>query len=98
MQLLSSLLCLGLAVASPISKRQYTGVTTENQLTDGTPCRAITILFARGTSEPGNVGELAGPPFFQAVVSLTSANDVAVQGVGDPQHPRGEHNQYRFGC
>lgn len=74
---------LPLALASPvdIEKRQYAGVTTENQLTDGTPCRAVTILFARGTTEPGNVGELAGPPFFQALVTDIGASNVAVQGV-----------------
>ena len=72
-----------LALSSPIDieKRQYTGVTTENQLTDGTPCRAITILFARGTTEAGNVGSLAGPPFFQAVANAVGAGNVAVQGV-----------------
>ncbi|KAK4546319.1 hypothetical protein LTR36_001996 [Oleoguttula mirabilis] len=78
---LSLLALASLAFASPITKRQYIGATTENQLTDGTPCRAITILFARGTSEAGNVGSLAGPPFFQAAVNMVGSADVAVQGV-----------------
>lgn len=77
---------LGLAMAAPAPrvlpvKRQYTGVDTENQLTDGTPCRELTIIFARGTTEPGNVGTLAGPPFFQAVANMIGASNVAVQGV-----------------
>ncbi|TKA68140.1 hypothetical protein B0A55_06949 [Friedmanniomyces simplex] len=81
MKLYLTLSLATLALANPITKRQYLGQTTENQLTDGTPCRAITILFARGTTEEGNVGTLAGPPFFQAVVNKVGASNVAVQGV-----------------
>lgn len=83
MQLLTLAALFGLALSSPIDieKRQYVGATTENQLIDGTPCRAITILFARGTTELGNVGSLAGPPFFQAVANAVGASNVAVQGV-----------------
>ncbi|TKA42169.1 hypothetical protein B0A54_07257 [Friedmanniomyces endolithicus] len=80
MKLLLSLSLAALAIANPIEKRQYAGQNTEIQLTDGTPCRAITILFARGTTESGNVGTLAGPPFFQAVVGKVGASKVAVQG------------------
>ena len=84
MFLLPSLLFLStltFTFATPIAKRQYAGQDTENQLLDGTPCRAITILFARGTTESGNVGTLAGPPFFQAVSNAVGAGNVAVQGV-----------------
>ncbi|KAK4963525.1 hypothetical protein LTR10_001154 [Elasticomyces elasticus] len=81
MKLLSLFTLATLAVASPIEKRQYLGKTTENQLVDGTSCRAITILFARGTTEQGNVGTLVGPPFFQAVANKVGASKVAVQGV-----------------
>lgn len=92
-----ALLSLGaLAAASPIVvkpivvKRQYTLDDTENQLTDGTPCRDLTILFARGTLEGGNVGEVAGPPFFQAVANMTGAAAVAVQGVSSA-FPTSQH-------
>ncbi|KAK4553892.1 hypothetical protein LTR86_009067 [Recurvomyces mirabilis] len=82
MHLLPSLLFLStLALGNPILKRQYIGSDTENQLVDGTPCRAITILFARGTTESGDIGTLAGPPFFQAVANAVGAGNVAVQGV-----------------
>jgi cutinase len=81
MKIISVFLTVAVAFASPLGKRQYAGVSTENQLTDGTPCRAITILFARGTTEAGNVGSLAGPPFFQAVANEVGADNVAVQGV-----------------
>jgi cutinase len=33
-----------------LSKRQYSG-DTYNQLTDGTACRAITVIYARGTTQ-----------------------------------------------
>ncbi|KAK4899416.1 hypothetical protein LTR27_003149 [Elasticomyces elasticus] len=89
MQFLSFFALATLAVASPIERRQYLGKTTENQLLDGTPCRAITILFARGTNEQGNVGTLVGPPFFQALATrwerVNYAADVAGFEVGgDP--------------
>ncbi|KAK5117800.1 hypothetical protein LTR85_008775 [Meristemomyces frigidus] len=87
--LLPLLSLASLTFANPIAKRQYIGATTENQLTDGTPCRAITILFARGTTESGNVGSVAGPPFFQAVVGSVGSGDVAVQGVDYPANVAG---------
>jgi cutinase len=38
-----------------LTKRQYNG-DTFNQLTDGTACRPITVIYARGTTQAGNVG------------------------------------------
>ena len=81
MKALVPLTLASLAFAGPVTRRQYAGVDTENQLTDGTPCRELTILFARGTTESGNVGTLAGPPFFQAVADEIGSSNVAVQGV-----------------
>jgi hypothetical protein len=58
--------------------------TTENDLADGS-CADITIIFARGTTETGNVGALVGPPFFDAVESQAGTGEtVAVQGVDYP--------------
>ncbi|KAI9879814.1 MAG: hypothetical protein M1830_006996 [Pleopsidium flavum] len=51
---------------------------TENHLGD---CAPLTVIFARGTVESGNVGALAGPPFFKALDAMVGANNVAVQGV-----------------
>ena len=56
------------------------GSDTRNDLTNGSPCKAVTIIFARGTTESGNVGTIAGPPFFSALGST----NVAVQGVDYP--------------
>lgn len=63
------------------TRRQYEGSNVSNQLTDGTACRAITLIFARGTFEGGNVGAIVGPFFAQQLVSDLSADQIAVQGV-----------------
>ncbi|KAK2030800.1 cutinase [Colletotrichum zoysiae] len=69
------------AVNPAISKRQYGD--TSNQLTDGTPCRPVTLIWARGTTQPGNLGEAGseGPAFFDALASIIGADNLAVQGV-----------------
>lgn len=54
--------------------------TTYNGLSSGS-CAEYTVIFARGTSEPGNVGVLVGPPLFLALQDLTS--DLTIQGVND---------------
>lgn len=91
MKLLSLLPYAALALAVPVAqnglavrdldKRQYATASTENQFTDGSACRAVTILFARGTTEAGNVGSSAGPPFSQALANEIGASNLAVQGV-----------------
>ncbi|KAK8105595.1 Cutinase [Apiospora kogelbergensis] len=47
-------------------------------------CGDIVVIFARGTTEPGNVGSLVGPPLFGALRKRMGANGgqtLAVQGV-----------------
>ncbi|KAI9167888.1 Cutinase [Paramyrothecium foliicola] len=65
-----------------LQARQYTS-STSNQLTDGTPCRAVTMIYARGTSQQGNIGDPAavGPLFFNSLASRIGASNLAVQGV-----------------
>jgi Cutinase len=53
---------------------------TRNDLTQDL-CQRVTVIFARGTVELGNVGALAGPPFFNALEAMLGAQSVAVQGV-----------------
>ena len=53
---------------------------TRNDLVNGV-CDAVTIIFARGTLELGNVGSLAGPPFFNALTAIIGSQNVGVQGV-----------------
>ncbi|WYZ40815.1 hypothetical protein EsH8_IV_001156 [Colletotrichum jinshuiense] len=69
-------------MSGAIAKRQYNG-DTFNQLTDGTACRKVTLIWARGTTQPGNVGEAGseGPAFFNALASRIGASNLAVQGV-----------------
>lgn len=44
-------------------------------------CTAMTVIFARGTTEPGNVGLVTGPPFFDALDSMLGPAAVTIQGV-----------------
>ncbi|KAF8864885.1 putative cutinase [Acephala macrosclerotiorum] len=55
--------------------------TTYNEL--GGTCQEYTVIFARGTSEPGNVGILVGPPFFDALRSAVGSANLVIQGVND---------------
>ncbi|KAH7336321.1 putative cutinase [Rhexocercosporidium sp. MPI-PUGE-AT-0058] len=55
--------------------------TTYNQLTSD--CKPYTVIFARGTVEPGNVGILVGPPFFDALRARVGTSALAVQGVNE---------------
>jgi hypothetical protein len=61
--------------------------TTRNDVLNaqgGQGCKGMTVIFARGTTEPGNVGQIAGPPFFDALNTAMGAGNVAVQGVDYP--------------
>ncbi|KAH8731536.1 cutinase-domain-containing protein [Phaeosphaeriaceae sp. PMI808] len=56
----------------------------QNDVTNGGACKAMTVLFARGTTEGGNMGTLAGPPFVTAIGEMMGAGNVAVQGIEYP--------------
>lgn len=56
---------------------------TRNDLVNGI-CAPVTVIFARGTLELGNVGSLAGPPFFNALTDIIGSQNLAVQGVDYP--------------
>ncbi|KAG8156444.1 hypothetical protein KVR01_013678 [Diaporthe batatas] len=56
------------------------GGDTQNGLLAGA-CKPLTIIFARGSGETGNVGTATGPPFFRAVAERVGAANMAVQGV-----------------
>lgn len=59
------------------------GDSTQNDVKNGA-CKPTTVLFARGTTEAGNMGTLAGPPFVQAIGQMMGADNVAVQGIDYP--------------
>ncbi|GKU00712.1 hypothetical protein FLAG1_02281 [Fusarium langsethiae] len=55
------------------------GGSTMNDLSG--ECKDVTVIFARGTTEAGNVGTAAGPPFFKALGEKIGQDKLAVQGV-----------------
>jgi len=55
--------------------------TTYNEL--GGTCKTYTVIFARGTTEPGNVGILVGPPFFDALRASVGTSALTIQGVNN---------------
>lgn len=67
---------------------QDLAVATGTQTTENDPegassasCAPMSVVFARGTTEPGNVGLVTGPPFFDALEAMLGTGQVAVQGV-----------------
>lgn len=71
--------------------------TTEDGMADigggdasGADCGDITVIFARGTTEAGNVGVIAGPPFFNEIERrLGNGKTLVVQGVDYPANVAG---------
>ncbi|KAK4238133.1 carbohydrate esterase [Achaetomium macrosporum] len=95
MKLLQLLAAAGLAVALPtapvevetlaeIEARQLLA-STRNDLENGdsSNCPRVILIFARGSTETGNMGSLVGPPLASALES-EYRNDIWVQGVGGP--------------
>ncbi|KAE8312590.1 cutinase-domain-containing protein [Aspergillus transmontanensis] len=64
---------------------------TENGVTQNAGCQELTFIFARGTSEMGNMGSVVGPPVANQLASLTG-NKVTVQGVDYPADAAGNAN------
>jgi hypothetical protein len=58
--------------------------STQNDVTNGGACKPMTVLFARGTTETGNMGTVAGPPFVSAIGTMLGTDNVAVQGIEYP--------------
>lgn len=67
--------------SASLDKRQFNFDITRNELGE---CKPVTVIFARGTIELGNVGSITGPPFFNALDVVLGAENVAVQGVDYP--------------
>lgn len=68
-------------LSESLSKQQFDYNINRNELDE---CRPVTVIFARGTIELGNVGSIAGPPFFNALEILLGSDNVAIQGVDYP--------------
>jgi len=60
---------------------------TANDVQNG-KCAPTTLIFARGTTEQGNMGMVVGPPLANQLISAMGGN-VAVQGVNYPADVEG---------
>ncbi|KAL0261631.1 hypothetical protein SLS55_003061 [Diplodia seriata] len=54
--------------------------STSNDVTDGV-CKPVTYIFARGTTETGNMGTTVGPALQQKLESALGADKLATEGV-----------------
>ncbi|OOF91413.1 carbohydrate esterase family 5 protein [Aspergillus carbonarius ITEM 5010] len=84
--LLTSLATLATAsplIADPSSlhARQFGTGITANELESGS-CKEVTFIFARGSTEMGNMGSVIGPPVCDQLKSKLGSDKVACQGVG----------------
>ncbi|KAI0886428.1 carbohydrate esterase family 5 protein [Annulohypoxylon maeteangense] len=68
--------------AASIQRRQSAG-TTENEFLEG-GCRDVIFIFARGSTQDGNVGDNPGPQTIDQLKSALGTNAVAAQGVDYP--------------
>ncbi|KAK0737448.1 cutinase-domain-containing protein [Apiosordaria backusii] len=87
MQFFTAALALaGLVAALPVDQkesveaRQLLG-NTKNELLNGGACPPVIFIYARGSTESGNLGTL-GPSVGDALEARFGANNVWVQGVG----------------
>lgn len=67
----------------------YTSGDTADDIEDDIGCTALTVIFARGTSESGNIGTIAGPPMFKQLLSDLGASKLTLQGVDYPASAAG---------
>lgn len=64
-----------------LEARQISGRLTRNDLQDGGDCPQAIFIFARGSTESGNLGTLGGP-VGDGLESALGRGNVWVQGVG----------------
>ncbi|EAW13484.1 cutinase family protein [Aspergillus clavatus NRRL 1] len=70
-----------LAMAAPAPTLEARQSLSSNELENG-PCRDVTFIFARGSTEQGNMGFIVGPPTCTALKLKLGSDKVACQGVG----------------
>ncbi|GKZ74657.1 hypothetical protein AnigIFM50267_001146 [Aspergillus niger] len=77
-----------LALSTPLATdadnlyaRQFGTGSTANELEQGS-CKDVTLIFARGSTELGNMGTVIGPPLCDNLKSKLGSDKVACQGVG----------------
>ncbi|PLN79673.1 putative cutinase [Aspergillus taichungensis] len=75
-----------LAIANPIPEPEAHALVARqglnsNDIEEGI-CRPVTLIFARGSTEQGNMGLIIGGPTCAALKAKLGAENVACQGVG----------------
>ncbi|KAH8174065.1 cutinase domain-containing protein [Sarocladium implicatum] len=80
MHFLTLLTFVSAAVAGPLQTRQSRVGINSNEFTRG-GCRDIIMIWARGSTEVGNMGTVVGPPTGNALKQKYGADRVAVEGV-----------------
>lgn len=55
--------------------------TTENGLTRGLTCGDVVLIFARGSTEVGNMGTIIGPGLGRELERRLGSRDLTIQGV-----------------
>lgn len=56
-------------------------LASENGLKQGNTCGDVVLIFARGSTEAGNMGVIIGPPLKRAVERRLGAKTLTTQGV-----------------
>ncbi|KAJ2897060.1 cutinase [Zalerion maritima] len=70
--------------ANELVARQLSSIHNELISGSSSDCPGVTCIFARASTETGNMGISAGPALGSALESRYGASNVWVQGVGDP--------------
>ena len=87
--LLSLLVTAGLAACAAVPSTsscipQIGGGITEEGVVNKNCCAELTVIFARGTTESGNLGTIVGPPLLAALRASLGSSNVLGQGVDYP--------------
>lgn len=69
------------AFSANIGGSSENSIVTRNDLIDG-KCNDVIVIFARGSTEPGNIGITLGPVFFDAIEKVEPGR-IITQGVND---------------
>lgn len=59
---------------------------TSSDLADGN-CGDVMVIFARGTGEPGNIGALVAPEFYDELVNALDGKTLSMQGIDSTAYP-----------
>ncbi|KAE8353093.1 putative cutinase 1 [Aspergillus coremiiformis] len=77
-----------LAVATPMTELDTRSLVARQSSADDLDqgCKDTILIFARGSTELGNMGTVIGPPLCSALKKNLGEDKVACQGVGDMYH------------